>query len=159
MYRLTIATAALVLGGCVHVTHDEGGRHVGAPAPLMSEAEAMAITEAANTQFEAYFLADDAAGLASLYTRDGIIMPPDAPNAQGAEAIAAYWGAVTSALYRVDLETQTAEAVSPRDIIEEVRATFYDPDDNVVGGGKAIVTWRHEDGAWRLDRDIWNGGE
>ncbi|GAF78655.1 unnamed protein product, partial [marine sediment metagenome] len=40
--------------------------------------------------------------------------------------------------------------------IEEGRYTLYAEGDQIADQGKYIVTWKKEDGQWKLHRDIWN---
>ncbi|MDP1632654.1 MAG: DUF4440 domain-containing protein [Caulobacter sp.] len=148
--------AAAVLAGCV--TAFAAAPAAAGPA-AMTEAQARAIVEARNDRFEALFAADDAAGLAAqLYTRGGRLVPPDAPDMVGPEAIAAYWTGAFGAIATVKLETIEAVPVGAGYIAERTHVTLFGPDGAVLGGGKAVILWTQEDGVWKMQWDSWNNG-
>ena len=152
--------AVLALTGCVVVDATEAAP--AAPAAMrvaMTGAEARAIVEARNADFEALFAADDAEGLASkMYTRGGRLVPPDAPDQVGAEAIAAYWTGAMGAVETVDLVTDEAVPVGEGYIAERTHVTLYGMDGAALGGGKATILWALEDGVWKMQWDSWNNG-
>jgi ketosteroid isomerase-like protein len=153
MRTVLLSAAALALAGCVSVDVREEY-----DAPGMTNAEAKAIVEAANAEFEARFAANDAEGLAALYTTTARVIPPDAPDQVGREAIAAYWGGAVAALGTVKLTTVEAVAVGPGYIAERSHVTLYTDDGTVAGGGKATLIYAYEDGAWKMQWDSWNTG-
>lgn len=145
--------AALTLSGCVTVDASEE-----APA-VMTAAEARAIVEARNDDFERLFAAKNAEGLATqMYTTGGRIVPPDAPDQVGAEALAAYWAGAMGAVASVDLVTAEAVPTGEGYISERTHVTLYDADGAVLGGGKAVILWTLEDGIWKMQWDSWNDG-
>lgn len=155
MRTMMMGAAALVLAGCVAIDATEATY---APQAGMTAAEAKAIVEGRNAQFEAFFAADDAAGLASLYTRAGRLVPPDAPDQVGAEAIEAYWTGAMGVIETVDLTTDEAVAVGPGFITERAHVTLYGADGAALGGGKAVLLWALEEGEWKMHWDSWNNG-
>lgn len=154
MRTVLLGAAALALVGCVSVDVRE---EYDAPA-IMTNAEAKAIVEAANAEFEARFAANDAEGLAALYTATARVAPPDAPDQLGREAIAAYWGGAAAALGTVELTTMEAIAAGPGHIAERSLVTLYLDDGTVAGSGKAVVLYTLEDGVWKMQWDTWNTG-
>ncbi|MBK8197629.1 MAG: DUF4440 domain-containing protein [Acidobacteria bacterium] len=153
MRTMLMGLGALALAGCVSVDVQEEYA-----APMMTNAEAKAIVEAANAEFEKRFAANDAAGLAALYTATARVIPPDAPDQVGREAIAAYWGGAVAALGTVKLTTVEAIAAGPGYITERSHVTLYTDDGTVAGGGKATLLYAYEDGAWKMQWDTWNTG-
>lgn len=153
MRTMLMGLGALALAGCVSVDVQED--HA---APVMTNAEAKAIVEAANAEFEKRFAANDAEGLAALYTTTGRLVPPDAPDQVGREAIAVYWGGAAAALGSVKLTTVEAIAAGPGYIAERSHVTLYTDDGAVAGGGKATLVYAYEDGAWKMQWDSWNTG-
>ncbi len=148
--------AALTLAGCVAI--DATDVQLDA-APTMSAAEAAALVQARNDDFEALFAAKDAAGLASqMYAKDGRIVPPDAPDQVGHEAIAAYWTGAMTVLGSVDLKTVEAVPAGETHISERTHVTLYAEDGTAIGGGKAVILWTQEDGVWKMQWDSWNDG-
>lgn len=145
--------ATLALSGCVTVGASEDS-----PA-VMTAAEARAIVEARNDDFERLFAAKDAAGLATqMYTTGGRIVPPDAPDQVGADAIAAYWTGAMGAVGSVDLKTAEAVPAGEGYISERTHVTLYGADGAALGGGKAVILWTLEDGVWKMQWDSWNNG-
>lgn len=145
--------AALALSGCVTVDASDA-----APA-VMTAAEARAIVEARNDDFERLFAAKDAAGLATrMYTTGGRIVPPDAPDQVGADAIAAYWTGAMGVVGSVDLVTAEAVPTGEGYISERTHVTLYGLDGTAIGGGKAVILWTLEDGTWKMQWDSWNNG-
>lgn len=154
MRTMMMGAAALALAGCISVDHTE----LAPAAPAMTAAEAREIVEAANARFEAYFAVGDAAAVASLYTKDGRLIPPDAPDQVGPAAIEAYWTGAMTVVASVSLKTAEAVPAGPGLIAERAHATLYAADGSVVGRGKAVLLWALEDGEWKMRWDSWNDG-
>ena len=143
---------AVALSGCVMVNADEAVVSYG-----VSQTEARAIVEARNQIFAEVFLADDAVGLAELYTLDGRVMPPDGPDVVGRSGLADFWAGAMAVLGEVRLYTDSALPAGDY-IIERGHVELYDTDGNLAGTGKAVVVYEEEDGTWKIKTDIWNDG-
>ena len=110
----------------------------------------------ANQHFEKKFASGDAVGIASLYTQDGMLLPPGAPVQQGRDAISGFWKMV------MELGIKTARLSTKN--VDELGETAVEVGEYELGGqdgkmidrGKYIVVWKKEKGNWRLDKDIWN---
>lgn len=155
------AVAALALTGCIMVDEAEvSAPEAVAVAPeAMTADEARTIVEARNAEFERLFAAGEAMELATqLYTTNGRIVPPDAPDQVGADAIAAYWTGGMTVIGSVDLKTVEAVPAGEGYIAERTHVTLYDPDGAALGGGKAVILWTQEDGTWKMEWDSWNNG-
>lgn len=99
--------------------------------------------------------AGDLDGLASLYTADCTVMPPNAEIVNGsAGAKAAFAGMIDDGLTG-GLDTI---AVAASGGIGYHTATYWlqTPDGTVIDRGKFIETWRKEGGEWKIVNDIWN---
>lgn len=125
--------------------------------------DARAAIEERGTAFEQAFNSGDSAALADLYTEDAAILPPDAGQAEGRDAIAGFWGgAMEQGLKNLDLTTTEVDTIDDT-AIEIGTVTLTAPAEG--GGeseiaGKYLVVWkRGDDGTWRLHRDIWNMGQ
>ena len=123
----------------------------------MSRSEIMEI----NRRFEDAMRKADAGTVASLYTADAIVLPPDAPMAKGPESIKQFWASAITGmgLKSVKLETLDLE-VAGDSACEVGEATLWleprgRPAATVVV--KFVVVWRKVGGQWRIHRDIWNG--
>ena len=163
MMALAGGLAAMALAGCMAEqaaapTSAEPVAEAAAPAAMSADA-ARAIVEARNGDFAALFAAGDAAGLASnMYTAEGRLVPPDAPDQVGPDAIAAYWTGAMGVVATVDLATVEAVPAGTGHNAERTHVTLYGADGAALGGGKAVILWTLEDGTWKMQWDSWNDG-
>src|SRR4051794_38390872 len=110
----------------------------------------------ANDAFEKNFRQGNAAGIAELYTNDGMLLPAGSDFVQGKDAIRDFWqGAMSMGIkeakldiLEVDLQGNTA--------IERGQYQLKGAGSEVMDQGKYIVIWKQEQGQWKLHRDIWN---
>lgn len=117
----------------------------------MSKAEITAV----NRTFEDAARKGDLETLASLYTPNAIVMPPDGPFVRGRQDIKAMWGNVAQQMGLKDVRLDTHELEFAGDTANEVgEATL------TLATGTAtvkfVVVWKKIEGAWRIHRDIWN---
>lgn len=115
--------------------------------------------EAADKEFMAAFNRGDAAGVAALYTADARILPPDLDIMQGRKAIQGFWqGAMDIGCKSCTLTI--AELHETEDTVIEVGNYTLDIEpaegESMTDQGKYLIVWKQEDGAWKLDIDIWN---
>jgi uncharacterized protein (TIGR02246 family) len=109
----------------------------------------------ANAEFMAACARSDAAGMASLYTAKGQLLPAGFDAIEGREAIQKFWQTVIDMGIRSAV-LETVELEPHGDIAIEVGLYKL----LVAGGavadrGKYVVIWKNEDGVWKLHRDIW----
>lgn len=125
----------------------------------MSTLEITDIREAienANQNFMRTFKAGDAAGMASLYTEEAQILPPNADIVTGEGAIQAFWKALMDmGIKEVDLRTGEVEACGET-TFEVSEFTLYGEGRTELDHGKYIVIWKNVAGEWKLHRDIFN---
>ena len=120
------------------------------PAKLLEE-----IT-AANKVFMETFREGDAAVMASLYTEDGKVLPPNAGIIEGKEAMQAFWQAVMDmGVKEAVLEIVEVEGHGDT-AIELSKFKMKDTNGNVLDHGKYIVIWKRVEGNWKLHYDIFN---
>lgn len=111
--------------------------------------------EEANKAFMEVRESGDAEAMSMLYTIDARILPSNGAVISGREAIQDYWSdGMDQESSELKLETVSAEGIGDL-AIEEGRYKVY-VGEQVVDEGKYIVTWKKEDGQWKLDLDIWN---
>ncbi|MBW3549418.1 MAG: nuclear transport factor 2 family protein [Proteobacteria bacterium] len=121
-----------------------------------ADTNAHAAIEAANRNFEATFARTDPDGMASLYSREGQVLPTGSDAIAGHQAIAAYWRAAFEAgIERVELETLELDTHGDR-ATEVGRYTLHGAGEQVIDRGKYVVIWTLENGEWKLHRDIFN---
>jgi uncharacterized protein (TIGR02246 family) len=111
---------------------------------------------ACNQHFMDAFGRGDAAGLATLYTAGGQLLPPNSAVVAGRDAIRAFWqGAMDLGLKQATLDTVEVEGTSDT-AVEVGTYTLRAAGGQVADTGKYVVVWKTEGGTWRLHRDIWN---
>lgn len=114
------------------------------------------IIAAANDKFMATFKAGDAAGMATLYTEDGLVMPPNSDFVRGHEALQGFWQAIMD----MGIKEATMDIIEVDDLgdtaIEVSKYTMQGEGGQVLDEGKYIVVWKQEDGQWKMYRDIFN---
>jgi uncharacterized protein (TIGR02246 family) len=116
--------------------------------------------EQANSRFVEAYKAGDAATIASLYTDTAKMLPPDATEVAGHEAIHNLWQSwIDSGLE--DLTLEAIEVDSSGDLAYEIgQFSLQVPAEDksmVTATGNYVVVWKHgADGNWRLQVDTWN---
>jgi uncharacterized protein (TIGR02246 family) len=125
-----------------------------------NEADTAAINQVAESWADA-FKAADAAALASLYTADSVLMPPNEEAVKGREA-EQVWNQQLFDQFSVEqAELSTDELVVSGDWAFRVGSfemTMTTAEGiSVEDSGKFIEIWRRQaDGSWRIAYDIWN---
>ncbi len=111
---------------------------------------------AADDQFSAAFGAHDAQALASLYTADAKLLPPNSDFVSGRAAIQTFWrGVMDAGVAGAALTIE--EAVGTDSLAVEVgRYVLSDSAGSPIDAGKYMVWWKRGPDGWRLHRDIWN---
>ena len=112
--------------------------------------------DAGNQTLMANFGRQDVAGMASLYTATGSVLPANSDILSGAEKVQAFWqGAFDMGLKEAVLETIELE-VHGDTAIETGHYTLKADGGAVADRGKYIVIWKNDGGTWKLHKDIWN---
>lgn len=132
---------------------------IGLATPATAEDVRHAI-EQVNARFVEAYKAGDAATIASLYTETAKMLPPDATEVAGREAIQNLWQSwIDDGLEDLTLEAIDVEASG--DLAYEVGLfSLQVPAENNVmatAGGNYVVVWKRDaDKSWRLHIDTWN---
>lgn len=152
--RGTVALCALIVAISSASFARPGGEDEGAQ-------EARAAIEAANARFSEAFARGDAKALASLYTPDAIVFPPDSESIRGNEAIASFWkttrdgGVQGATLTTADVGRSGDLAYESGTVSLTIQPAGAAP---TTSAAKYVVVWKRQaDGSWKLHRDIWNG--
>lgn len=112
-----------------------------------------------NDAFEAAFPNKDSAGLAALYTPDGVLLPPGASELSGTEAIQQFWqGAMNMGVAGAKLTTVAAKEFGDT-AIEQGQFVLSGADGSQLDHGKYVVIWKRQNGQWHLHQDIWNSSQ
>jgi uncharacterized protein (TIGR02246 family) len=109
-----------------------------------------------NQNFETNFASGDAQGMASLYTSDGLLLPPGAGTQKGPNAIQNFWQMVMDmGIKGAHLETLEIEQEGET-AIEMGQYELSGAEGQRMDQGKYIVIWKRQEGQWKLHKDIWN---
>jgi uncharacterized protein (TIGR02246 family) len=116
--------------------------------------------EQVNARFVEAFKAGDAATIASLYTETAKMLPPNATEIAGRDAIQAEWQSWIDGGFK-DLTLEAQEVEASGDLAYEIGAFSLEvPGENndmVTARGNYVVVWkRGAEGDWRLQVDTWN---
>jgi uncharacterized protein (TIGR02246 family) len=115
-----------------------------------------AVIRTAADSFESTFKRGDAAGMADLYSANGMLLPTGSDFVKGKQAIEAFWqGAMDMGIKNAKLDIVEVEQHGDT-AIDMGQYTLSNADGQVMDTGKYVVIWKHEDGTWKLHRDIWN---
>lgn len=110
---------------------------------------------AVNRAFEEAFRKRDFTRIASLYTPDAIVLPPDSGLVQGRAAIEKFWCSAAEQLGVKEVALHTIGVEMFGDMASEVGEGVL-----TLGTGsttvKYVVVWKRTADGWRLHRDIWN---
>ena len=111
--------------------------------------------EVADAWVERY-AANDAAGIAALYTEDAQLLPPDLEIVSGRAAIQEFFGR-TNPPGSAAIEIATVEAHVFGDYAHRQGSFLLKgPDGATVTAGKFLELWRKVDGQWLIYRDMWS---
>ena len=127
------------------------------PLAVLTDADRNAI-RVTNDRFVKAALAADWAALASTYTEDGIVLPPNGPEVRGRAAIQKFYAGPKVTVLKVNLVE-----IDGQGDLAYTRGT-YDIEVMPPGAraptkdtGKFVDVWRKQpDGSWLDTRDIWN---
>ena len=139
---------------------EEAVEEVVAEQPAMDLAMVRQAIEEANAKLSEAIRASDAATIASYYTEDATLLPPNSEMIQGRAGVEAYWtGGFQMGIK--DIVLTTVEVMGMGDMVCEIgkAKVSIQPEgmDAIEDSGKYLVVWKKgEDGMWRLHVDIWN---
>lgn len=123
-------------------------------------AEAKKAIEAANASISAAVKQQDAKAIAAHYTDDAIALPPDHAMVKGRSQIESFWKeSLDGGMKQLMLETVSVERSGGLAVETGTATLKIQPEGKEAQTleGKYVVVWKHgKDGAWKLDRDIWN---
>ncbi|MGB3860957.1 MAG: SgcJ/EcaC family oxidoreductase [Candidatus Aminicenantaceae bacterium] len=139
---------------------EEAAEEVMAEQPVMDVAQVRQSIEEANVRFGEAARSGDAAVLASLYTEDARILPPNSEMIQGREGIEAFWGGGFQ-MGITDIVLTTVDVMGMGDMVCEIgkAQVSIQPEgmDAIEDMAKYLVVWKKDmDGTWKLHVDIWN---
>lgn len=117
--------------------------------------------EETNAQFMAAVNRGDTSTVATLYTEDAVVLPPNGETVRGRAGAKALFDGMIQLMGVPTLTLSTGEVTELGDTAYEVGAYTMklQPSgaDVVNDSGKYVVIWKRQgDGSWKLAVDIWN---
>lgn len=112
--------------------------------------------EEANLIFMETLKSGDPEAMSMLYTSDAKLFPANAAPIDGREAIKEYWSESLAEGGSSELKLETVCAQGYGNLAIEEGKYLILVGDQVVDKGKYIVSWKKDDGQWKLHQDIWN---
>ena len=123
---------------------------------MTSKTAASNFVKNANKNLADFFKKGDFAGVATCYTKDAILMPPNHKSCKGLKAIEKWWqGAGESGLGSLTLRTTEID-IKGTSLIESGSAILRDRKGKIVDSVKYIVIWKKTGKKWKMHRDIFN---
>jgi ketosteroid isomerase-like protein len=108
-------------------------------------------------RWEKAYNAGDAAGVAALYTEDGVVLPPHAEAATGRKAIQAFVEKDIAASKGSVLEIESVEYSKAGDLgFARGSWRMKDASGTVLDEGNWIEVRKKVGGKWLIHNDIWN---
>lgn len=112
-----------------------------------------AIVESNKTYGDA-FAKGDSSLLISKYTKDGCIMPANAPKLCGSNGIAMFYnGGKAMGIKNIALTTEEVMG-GPEVVVETGVYELFGAENKSLDKGKYVIAWKMEDGKWKIHRDI-----
>jgi uncharacterized protein (TIGR02246 family) len=142
MHRIAMALLALVLA-VSPAALAQGGGDVRAEVGKMSKA------------WEKAYNAGDAAGLAALYGKDAMVMPPNAEPASGSAAIRKFFDGDVKSGAKMALTVDDVSSFG-ESAVETGKWEATSADGKHLDHGKYVTVYKKSDGGWKIYRDIWN---
>ncbi len=132
---------------------------IGLTLPATAEDVRQAV-EQANARFVEAYKAGDAAAIAGLYAETAKMLPPDATEVAGREAIQKLWQSWLDGGLK-DLTLETTEVEASGDLAYEIgNFSLQAPAANntmTTAAGNYLVVWKRAGaGDWQLQVDTWN---
>jgi len=110
-----------------------------------------------NVEFGTLVSKTDTVGLASMYTADAKMLPPNMPAASGKKDIQTTFSGLFAATGPIGLTLTSNDVWGTEALVsEEGSYTMTDKSGKQIDKGKYIVLWKMEDGKWKIFRDIFN---
>lgn len=149
MKRITIITLFV----CVFASCKTEEKKETAAATFNLDAAKVSIAESNKTYGEGFAKSDSSLFIGK-YTKDGCIMPANAPKLCGSQAIAMFFkGAQSMGVQNISITTEEVIG-GPEVVVETGMYELLGAANKSLDKGKFVVAWKMEDGKWKMHRDI-----
>lgn len=110
----------------------------------------------ANKTFEEAVAKGDSTAVAATYAKDACLMQSGMPKICGSAGIASFFGGAKKMGVGA-VKLTTLDVTGGKELVaEEGNYELLGPDGKTIDKSKYIVTWKPEDGKWKIARDISN---
>ncbi len=117
---------------------------------------AKAAINTANKAFEEAVAKGDSAAAAATYAKDACLMQSGMPKICGTAGITSFFGGAKK-MGVGGIKITTLDVTGGKELVaEEGNYELLGLDGKTIDKGKYIVTWKQEDGKWKIARDISN---
>jgi uncharacterized protein (TIGR02246 family) len=137
---LVFALALLVVPATARAQHDDHGK---------------AALKEMTPRWQAAYNAGDAAALAALYAKDGVLLPPNSAPVDGRDAIEAFWSAALEEGATGELTTKEMYAMGEA-AAEVGMWVLTAADGSHLDHGSYMLIYKQVDGEWQIANDIYN---
>jgi ketosteroid isomerase-like protein len=133
--------------------------------PTFDLAKAKKELEATNQKISDYFAKGDAAGLASVYSSDGYMMPEKSSIVAGRENIMKAWSEFMNStkaggIEIGGIEITIKELIGDQHFLTDIgEFVFISKSGAKFWKGKYIEVWKNENGKWKVHREMTNASE
>ena len=159
--RSYLGTALLISFALMLLTCTPATKQPEPEAEAANEADERAALDGLRGEFIAAYNAGDASTLATLFTEDGVVMPPNSSAANGKEAVESFYqvhfeqftGTLTVSSEEHEVAGDWAFERGSYTVTLTPKASGTPTDDE----GKYLLIFRRQpDASWRIARHIWN---
>ena len=155
--QLMVVSTALFIVACNPASNDNKSSDAtnAKDSAQFDLAKAKSAIETENAKFIEALKKGDSAGMASNYTNDAWVLPPNSTSVKGNE-IPSLWGSFIRAGVK-DIKLSTDDITgSAAQLAETGNYEIYGDKEKLLDKGKYVVVWKSQNGDWKMYRDIWN---
>lgn len=158
--RFKIFLSIFIMFLCLALISCKGTQEQEEPEEVMDLAQVRQSIEEANIKFGEAFRQGDAVALASFYTDDARLLPPNSEMIQGKEGVETFWAGAFQMGVK-DAILTTVDVIGMGDLVCEIGKYVLtiqpEGQEAIEDRGKYLVIWQKAaDGEWKLHVDIWN---
>ena len=111
--------------------------------------------ETENAKFIDALKKGDSAGMASNYSQDALVLPPNSTSVKGNEIMSLWGSFIRSGVKDLKLSTDDVTG-NAEQLAETGNYEIYGDKNKLLDKGKYVVVWKSQNGNWKMYRDIWN---
>ncbi|MGZ8541219.1 MAG: YybH family protein [Chitinophagaceae bacterium] len=156
-FKLLIAFIIIFGAGCNTASTDTKTADAAETkdSPAFDLTTARSVIGAENAKFMDAFKKGDSVAVASTYSDDAVLLPPNSEPVSKA-GITSMWGSFMGMGVK-DVKLVSDDIAGNAEIISETgHFEIYAAENKMIDKGKYVVVWKPVNGVWKMYRDIWN---